>query len=306
MTNRNLIKQSYELNNARYRLNSVEMDIILKMISEIKNEDEDFKSYKFSRFEIEKKLGKTLNKESLKKTAKNLLSKPLMIEEDRGWVAFNWVSHFRYYSDTSEIEISFHPDLKPYLMHLKNNFVLTDLRELLKLTSEYAKRLYMLFKQWIGMTQDKIIEVSELQEMFQIPKSLKRYADFKSKLIEPSLKQINEKTDLKVTYEAIKTGRRVTHLKFSISKQIGQQLTFDDTAIIDTSKQSFKEQLIKKAPFYFRGVAYKFNDSGLLISGNKIIKSAVAKKLYIEFEKNISDITSISGMPSVFDYYEKD
>ena len=306
MTKRNLIKQSYELNNARYRLNAVEMDIVLKLITEIKNEHAEFYSYKIKVKDMEARLGKQLDRRALKAIGKSLLSKPLEIpRKEKGFLIANWVSSFEYISDIGEIEISFDPKLKPYLLHLKNNFVITDLRELLKLNSEYSKRLYMLFKQWIGMTQDKIIEVSELQEMFQVPKSALKYAEFKRNVIDSSLKQINKKTDLKVTYEAIKTGRRVTHIKFSIAKELGHQLTFDN-AVIDTSKLSFKEQLIKKSPFYFRSVAYRFDGNGLLISGHKIIKSAAAKKLYIEFEKNISDIVSVADIPSVFDYYEKD
>ena len=45
LSNRNVVKQSYELNNARYRLSVVETDIIFKMIAEIKNEDKDFQTY---------------------------------------------------------------------------------------------------------------------------------------------------------------------------------------------------------------------------------------------------------------------
>ncbi len=306
MTNRNMIKQSFELNNARYKLDAVELDIILKMISEIKNEDENFKEYRFKRSEIEQRLGKQLNKSSLKKTGESLMSKPLSIQrENGGFLIINWVSSFEYFSEVGEIEISFDPKLKPYLMDLQRNFVLTDLKEVLKLTSGYSKRLYMLFKQWIGMDQDKIIEVSELQDIFLVPKSLKRYADFKSKIIDKSLKMINDKTDLKVSYEAIKTGRSVTHLKFKIEKQIGQQLTFDDRAVIDTKQNNFKHQLKELGNFYFKGVAYKINDKGLLTKGRTILKTKKAVELLKMMQNNQNEIIPATAMGNIFDMYEK-
>ena len=69
--------------------------------------------------------------------------------------------------------------------------------------------------------------------------------------------------------------------------------------------RAFKRELIKRAPFYFRGIAYKFDGNGLLMTGRRIIKSSVAEKLYIELKNNTSEIVSIHAMPSVFDYYEK-
>ena len=62
------------------------------------------------------------------------------------------------------------------------------------------------------------------------------YADFKRKVLEVAKNQINENTDLLVDFKEIKTGRKVTGLLWTIGKQVGQQLTFDDvtTAIIET------------------------------------------------------------------------
>jgi plasmid replication initiation protein len=39
----------------------------------------------------------------------------------------------------------------------------------------------------------------------------------RQKVIEPAIKEINEKTDIKMSYDAIKTGRTVTSIKFKVS-----------------------------------------------------------------------------------------
>jgi plasmid replication initiation protein len=47
-----------------------------------------------------------------------------------------------------------------------------------------------------------------------------RLANLKLRVIDPSVKQINEHTDLQVGYENIKFGRTVTGLRFSIKEKL--------------------------------------------------------------------------------------
>lgn len=304
LSKRMLVKQSYQLNNARYRLNAIEMDIVLKLITEIKKEHAEFYPYRFKVKDIEERLGKKLNRESLKNVAEKLLSKPLKIpRENKGFLVINWISHFEYIASSGVIEVSFDPKLKPYLLQLQSHFVIADLEQLLKLTSEYAKRFYMLFKQRENQIADYTIEVEELQNMLQVPKSLKRYADFKSKCITPSIKQINERTELQITLEEIKEGRRVKSLKFNIQKKQGTQLSIFD---IKEDQESFKDKLYKLRSFYYEGIAYKINDKGLLQKGNKIIKTVTALKLLKAMEANQSQIIPAEATSNIFDLYEKE
>lgn len=248
LSNRNIVKQSYELNNAKYSLNAVETDLIMKMIAEIKNEDKDFHPYRFKVSEIETKMGKKLNRNSLKTMATELRRKNLYIDKGKGgFLVTGWVSSFEYYAEQGEIELCFDPKLKPYLLELQNRFAKADIRHIFQLSSEYAKRIYTIFKQWeqIG---EYTIEVAEWQRILDVPKSLLRYDNFKRKIIEIAKEQINEKTDLEVSYEEIKTGRKITHLKWTIKKRAGQQLTIMDVskAQIDTEKPWVKAKKAKR------------------------------------------------------------
>ncbi|BDR68557.1 hypothetical protein K144316041_p10600 (plasmid) [Clostridium tetani] len=47
-------------------------------------------------------------------------------------------------------------------------------------------------------------------------KSYNVYANLKNKVILQAQKELNEKTDIKFTFEEIKTGRKVTSIKFYI------------------------------------------------------------------------------------------
>jgi plasmid replication initiation protein len=240
ISKRNVVKQSYELNNARYRLSVVETDIIFKMIAEIRNEDKDFQTYTFKVTELEKALGRSLDRSYLKETARNLMKKPLTIDRGGGgFLVCNWLSSFEYLPKTGEIELSFDPKLKPYLLELQGRFVKADIRHIFKLSSEYSKRIYTIFKQWEKLGKYEV-SVEDWQKVLEVPKSMLNYADFKRKVLEVAKNQINENTDLIVDYKEIKTGRKVTGLIWTIGKQIGQQLTFENvsTATIDTRSQT--------------------------------------------------------------------
>lgn len=248
LSNRNVVKQSYELNNAKYSLNAVETDLIMRMIAEIKNEDKDFHPYRFKVSELESKMGKKLNRDSLKTMATELRKKNLCIDKGKsGFLVTGWVSSFEYFADQGEIELCFDPKLKPYLLELQNRFAKADIRYIFQLSSEYAKRIYTIFKQWEQIGTYKI-EVKEWQRILDVPKSQMMYGEFKRKVIETAKEQINDKTDLDVDYKEIKTGRKVTHLEWTIKKRIGQQMTIMDVSkdTIDTREANFLKHVEKK------------------------------------------------------------
>lgn len=237
LSNRNVVKQSYELNNARYSLTSVETDLIMRMIAEVKTEDEDFKPYRFKVSELEKKMGKSINRDTLKSIAQGLRKKNLTIDKGKeGFLVTGWVSSFEYFAKTGDMELCFDPKLKPYLLELQGRFVKADIRYIFKLTSEYSKRIYTIFKQWEKLGTYEVL-VADWQKILEVPKSMLIYNRFKEKILEVAKKQINENTDLIVDFQEIKTGRKVTGLLWTIEKQIGQQLTLDtvSTEIINTS-----------------------------------------------------------------------
>lgn len=250
LSKRNIVKQSYELNNARYSLSAVETDLIMKMISEIKNEDKDFYPYCFKVSDIEARMGKKLNRSSLKSIAQDLRRKNLTIDKGKeGFLVTGWVSSFEYFSERGEIEMCFDPKLKPYLLELQSHFVKADIRFMFQLSSEYAKRLYTIFKQWEKIGTHKV-DVSEWQKILEVPGSLLRYDNFKRKVLEVAKDQINSKTDLTVDYVEIKTGRKVTHLEWTIKRSSGHQMLITDVSreTIETKKEApwVKERKAKR------------------------------------------------------------
>ncbi len=154
--------------------------------------------------------------------------------------------------------------LKPYLLELQDRFVKADIRYIFKLSSEYSKRIYTMFKQWEKLGKYEV-SVEEWQKLLEVPKTQKMYGEFKRKVLEVAKNQINENTDLIVDFKEIKTGRKVTGLLWTIGKQVGQQLTFDNvsTATIDTRPQTPWNKAKKAKRAKGEEISSKLNENGL-------------------------------------------
>ena len=123
MNKNKLVKKSNDLITARYELSLIEQKLILTLISMVDKDDKDFQQYRFyikDFFELIE-----CNEENytfLKNTFKSLLSKPLEINTDNGWLLCNWLSSAETDKNEGYVDVCFDPKLKPYMLKLKECF----------------------------------------------------------------------------------------------------------------------------------------------------------------------------------------
>lgn len=215
MKNRNVIKQDYQLVNAKYKLNTSEIKFILTVLAQIDTDDKRFSTYEIKVSELEDKLQSEQNETRLKQFAKKLMSKPLEVPTNDGWIVFNWFSKIQYVRGQSKFIVRIDDDLRPYLLELKERFVKYNLGYILPLTSNYSIRLYQLLKEYEKLTC-RTFKLTELQEILQVPKSLLVYADFKRKVLQVAEKELIENCDIFFEYEELKEGRKVDKILFRI------------------------------------------------------------------------------------------
>ncbi len=215
MKNRNVVKQDYQLVNAKYKLNTSEIKFILTVLAQIDTDDKRFSTYEIKVSELESKLEVEQNETRLKQFAKKLMSKPLEVPTKDGWIVFNWFSKIQYVRGQAKFIVRIDDDLRPYLLELKERFVKYNLRYILPLTSNYSIRLYQLLKEYEKLTC-RTFKLSELQDLLQVPKSLMIYADFKRKVLQVAEKELIENCDIFFEYEEKKEGRKVNEILFRI------------------------------------------------------------------------------------------
>lgn len=215
MKNRNIVKQDYHLVNAKYKLNTSEIKFIMTILAQIDSDDKVFNTYEIKVSELETKLQTEQNETRLKQFAKKLMSKPLEVPTNDGWIVFNWFSKIQYVRGQSKFIVRIDNDLKPYLLELKERFVKYNLSYILNLTSNYSIRIYQLLKEHEKLTR-RTFTVLELQELLQVPKSLMVYADFKRKVLQVAEKELIENCDIFFEFEEIKEGRKINEILFRI------------------------------------------------------------------------------------------
>lgn len=143
------------------------------------------------------------------------------------WVTFDdkpdeevlcrWLAKVRTNKRSGIAHIKLDEDLVPYLFDLKNRFTSYGLRNILCMKSQYSIRLYELLKSYkIQVTKTFTIEEFKKLLMIEDIKSYNRFPDLRRKVLEPAMKEINEYTDIDVTYREILKGRKVIKLEFHI------------------------------------------------------------------------------------------
>src|SRR5690606_20281750 len=79
----------------------------------------------------------------------------------------------------------------------------------------YATRLYELLICWRRTGKTPVIELNDFRSQVGLNENeYKAMCDFKKRVLEPAIKQINEHTDIKVKVEQHKTGRSITGFSF--------------------------------------------------------------------------------------------
>lgn len=212
--NNNLVVKKNPLVNARYKLNPLEIKILLSVVGLIDKEDSFFWTYDVP----VKDLG---DYKEIKRSCRSLMTKVFEIKEDNGWLMMNWFSHIRYKSKEGLIECSFDPNLKPYLLQLKDNFTSYTLQSVLPMRSSYSIRLYELLKQYekIG---NRAFNLDDLEDIMQVPKSYRVWRDFNKRVLETAQNEINNLSDITISYSPIKTGRKITSVSFTIAPNLNK------------------------------------------------------------------------------------
>jgi len=215
----------------KYNMTTTEIKIIAKLTSLIKKDDNDFKEHTF----VSKHLLNELNLGSenytaLEESINKLISRRIEIEQEnkKKKLVTTFLSSCIYDNseDESKIVLRYDPNLKPYFIQLGEHFTKYYLENVLELNSFYAIRIYELCKQYENTKHKyRIIKLDELKEIFDIEDKYKKYNDFKKKVLEIAEREINEKTDINISFEEIKTGRKVTSIKFIIkSKEVKKKI----------------------------------------------------------------------------------
>lgn len=126
-----------------------------------------------------------------------------------------WVQSIAYVESEASVRVCFADDVVPLLCELERRFTHYALEQISALTSVHAVRLYELLIAWRSTLKTPVIELSEFRQQLGIGENeYPRMTDFKRRVLDAAISQINEHTDITATYEQHKRGRSISGLSF--------------------------------------------------------------------------------------------
>ena len=152
----------------------------------------------------------------------------------------------QYVEGEGTVSFRFADAIIPMLVELEKRFTSYEIEQVAELTSSYAMRLYEFFMQHLDKKTGKgwlDISLDDLRFRFGLlPTEYQAMKDFKKRVLELSLKQINTKTDLSATYTQRKQGRVIVGFRFEFErKQKSTAQQTKQTANIDLNNLTDQE-----------------------------------------------------------------
>lgn len=227
----------------RHQLSVREQRCVLYAISKIKPEDTAFQEYTFSLSDFYTLCG--LADESyteLKGILKGLRDRSwTAVTDDKGTEStVSWFNKVRTNKREGRVTIRFDDDMMPYLLQLtKQNAFYTsyNLQYVLPMSSQFSPRLYELLKSYQKNNREWFFPTEELQRLLNAENYSKNFNDFRKRVLDPAIEEINQYTDLNIAMDVVREGRggRVVRVIFYMAEK-------SDDALLD-AKRAIRDKL---------------------------------------------------------------
>ena len=227
------------IQHARYKLTPREQKLILYMATLLKQEDSDFETYLVPVSEIEYILKSDESKkhgsfyERLDMLLDSITDKKITFPTEftvdgvrlRGHI--NWVAGAvpKYNEDgVLCVEFGFSPQMKPFLLGLKEKFTRFEFLEVAKMKSGFSIRIYQMCKSYyyehIRHGRNVLaVSIRELKSRLGISDKYPDFRNFRRKVLNVAMDEINENTRLHIDYDFIKKGRNITDVRIVINEK---------------------------------------------------------------------------------------
>jgi plasmid replication initiation protein len=146
---------------------------------------------------------------------------PLDLESDV--IQTSWIlGPIRYKVGVDVLNIKVDKFLMPFLIEISKNFTGFRLENIMKLPSKYSIRIYELGRRYLSKGQksySKEIDYKDFREMIGVDEgSYDRFTDFNKRVLEVSSGEINENTDIKMSFKTIRKRNKVEKIVLKISE----------------------------------------------------------------------------------------
>jgi len=242
MNTKQIVKHNAAIK-ATHDMSVVEQKLVLMCIAQLRRDNPNNSRHftirhdEFCReagYKASTKVFSTLKAAAMRLQTRLLIINEKIIDDDgKEWDggAISVLSKHVYAAGSGEIKLSFSDEFMPYLQQLSSDYTRYLLKDCMGMTSAYSMRIYELVR--MKYNQDKrysenhniveyTISVEDLRIMFGLLKKYKVHANFKARVLDTAVREINEYSPLNVEYGQIKRGRKIDKIVFKITAKASE------------------------------------------------------------------------------------
>ena len=226
---RNYVVQANNLIGGKQALKLNSAKLIRSAIMQVVRDDEELKPYIITVKELAELLGVSASNvyRDVEEITDDIIKNPVYVKEEIvgksvKWIKIPWVSKCEYNSDIG-VAIKLNEELKPFLINLKEHYTQYTLQEVLTMKSVYAIRIFEMLQSKIMNKMlpkdgtDIEISVQEIRECCDCEDKYPAFGNFKDKVIDKAVSEINRVTMFRVEFSYRKRSRSVVAIIFHVN-----------------------------------------------------------------------------------------
>ena len=221
-----VVKGNDLIQKSRYALSLTEQKIVAFICSMIKPNQEKYElDYEISIREyckicnINYDSGK--NYADIKACLQKLSDKSIWLPMNDGEHLCRWLS--KVVINGSKVKLTIDIDMAPYLFGLKKKYTQYQLIQILGMKSVFSIRMYEILQSYANLRR-KTFEIDEFRKLLMLGEKYNNFFDLRRHVIDKSITEINELTNITTNYQTISEGRKVIKLIFDITQKQGAAL----------------------------------------------------------------------------------
>lgn len=214
-----LIQQSiFSPAHAGSSLSLLEHKVLLYLISQIKptNKDLEMQSFDIKEFctviGIKYSDGDTYKR--VKEAITQLASRVMWLQTTKGEVTVRWIERALLEKGSGIVGIKLDSMLAPYLLNLRESFTKYPFINVIRMKTRHGLTIYQLLKSYAWAHSELHYNVEDLKQLLDCT-NYRDFNNFKKRVIEPAINDINTYTDISVSVSYQRTGRAYTHVIFT-------------------------------------------------------------------------------------------
>ena len=151
------------------------------------------------------------NHKEVKKAFQSLQNKVIEYQDDNMWASLSLIAFPKTFRFSETVTFTIDSLIYNALLDFSKGFRKYELKTAMEFESIYSMRFYELFS---NKKTPINYSIDNLKEMFQITNKYKETKDFIKYVIESAKKELDKCSPYTFHYEKIKTGRKITGIRF--------------------------------------------------------------------------------------------